>query len=118
MARNRVIYQSEALFCGDIDDIDNLTSANQLLRVQDISHGVELNRTDVNEFGQLDAIERKIVEPPVVNLDFSYYLHGGHNENLLGFTGSPERSTADATTLKPALSGFMKGDQGKNYYNA
>lgn len=116
MARNRVIYQSEALFCGDMGDHASLGTGNQLLRVQDISHGVELNRTDVNEFGQLDAIERKIVDPPTVNLDFSYYIHGGHNEKLLGFTGCDDRSSTDASDLKPALAEFMKGDTGKNYY--
>ena len=116
MARNRVIYQSEALFCGEMGEHTTLDSGNQLLRVQDISHGVELNRTDVNEFGQLDAIERKIVEPPTVNLDFSYYIHGGHNENLLGFTSCDDRASTDAANLKPALTNFMKGDTGKNYY--
>ena len=116
MARNRVIYQSEALFCGEMGEHTSLDSGNQLLRVQDISHGVELNRTDVNEFGQLDAIERKIVEPPTVNLDFSYYIHGGHNENLLGFTSCEDRASTDAANLKPALTKFMKGDTGKNYY--
>lgn len=116
MARNRVIYQSEALFCGDMGSHDSLTSGNQLLRVQDISHGVELNRTDVNEFGQLDAIERKIVDPPTVNLDFSYYIHGGHNESLLGFIGCDNRTSTTASDLKPALANFLKGDTGKNYY--
>ena len=60
MARNRVIYQSEALFCGKLDEHTDgdLTADKQLLRVQDISHGVELNRTDVNEFGKLAAIDR------------------------------------------------------------
>jgi hypothetical protein len=116
MARNRVIYQSEALFCGDIGTHKDLGSGNQLLRVQDISHGVELNRTDINEFGQLDAIERKLVDPPTVNLDFSYYIHGGHNESLLGFRSCVNRTSQTASELYPSLSNFMKNDTGKNYY--
>jgi len=120
MARNRVIYQSEALFATEKDQHHNLSSANQLLRVQDISHGVEINRTDINEFGQLTAIERKVIEPPTVNLDFSYYAHGGHNEKNLGFQFTTDRSTDDATgheQLKQALSGFMTAaSDDKNYY--
>lgn len=117
MARNRVIYQSEALFVKEKDKHHQLSSADQLLRVQDISHGVEINRTDINEFGQLTAIERKVVEPPTVNLDFSYYAHGGHNEKNLGFQFTTDRTTGDASGLKQALSGFMTAaSDDKNYY--
>jgi hypothetical protein len=117
MARNRVIYQSEALFVKDKSEHHQLTSADQLLRVQDISHGVEINRTDINEFGQLTAIERKVVEPPVVNLDFSYYAHGGHNEKNIGFQFTTDRNVNSAAGLKQALSGFMTAaSDDKNYY--
>jgi hypothetical protein len=117
MARNRVIYQSEALFVKEKDQHHRLSADDQLLRVQDISHGVEINRTDINEFGQLTAIERKVVEPPTVNLDFSYYAHGGHNEKNLGFQFTTDRSVTDASQLKQALSGFMTAaSDDKNYY--
>jgi hypothetical protein len=117
MARNRVIYQSEALFVKEKDQHHQLSSADQLLRVQDISHGVEINRTDINEFGQLTAIERKVVEPPVVNLDFSYYAHGGHNEKNVGFQFTTDRAVDSADGLKQALSGFMTAaSDDKNYY--
>lgn len=117
MARNRVIYQSEALFVKDKDLHHELSANDQLLRVQDISHGVEINRTDINEFGQLTAIERKVVEPPTVNLDFSYYAHGGHNEKNLGFQFTTSRDVNDASELKQALSGFMTAaSDDKNYY--
>jgi hypothetical protein len=117
MARNRVIYQSEALFVKEKDQHHRLSADDQLLRVQDISHGVEINRTDINEFGQLTAIERKVVEPPTVNLDFSYYAHGGHNEKNLGFKFTTDRDTESAEELKQALSGFMTAaSDDKNYY--
>lgn len=117
MSRNRVIYQSEALFVKEKDKHHQLSANDQLLRVQDISHGVEINRTDINEFGQLTAIERKVVEPPTVNLDFSYYAHGGHNEKNLGFQFTTDRNTGDAAQLKQALSGFMTSESDdKNYY--
>jgi hypothetical protein len=128
MARNRVIYQSEALWCAKLNEHTNgdLTADKQLLRVQDISHGVELNRTDVNEFGKLAAIDRQIIEPPTVSLDFSYYLHGGRNETLLGFdfngtdkTGTDTSNLANnATTgMNQAIGGFMtSSDSGRNFY--
>lgn len=116
MGRNRTIYQSEALFVKEMGDHENVGTSDQLLRVQDISHGVELARTDVNEFGQLSAIERQIIEPPTVNLDFSYYVHGGRNEKLLGFTETTDRSAGDKNNLKQAAGNFLKNDSGKNYY--
>ena len=118
MGRNRVIYQSEALFCATgIDDAAHqaVTKADQLLRVQDISHGVELNRTDINEFGQLTAIDRQIIEPPTVNLDFSYYLHGGRNERLLKFEECTNRN-AGTGGLENAMQNFLSGDVGQNFY--
>jgi hypothetical protein len=113
--RNRVIYQSEALFTKKIDQQASIGQADQLLRVQDISHGVELNRVDVNEFGQLAAIERKIIEPPTVSLDFSYYIHGGRNEKLLGLNNSTSRED-NTTGLVQALSGWLIKDPGQNYF--
>ena len=116
MGRNRVIYQSEALFVKDMDHHASLARGDQLLRVQDISHGVELARTDVNEFGQLAAIERKIIEAPTVSLEFSYYVHGGRNEGLIGFKPTDERSAGGAAALVQSAGGFLKNDSGKNYY--
>lgn len=116
MGRNRVIYQSEALFVKDMAEHGSLGASDQLLRVQDITHGVELNRTDINEFGQLAAIDRKVIEPPTVNLEFSYYLHGGRNEELLGFEHTTDRATAGTGPLENALQNFLTSDSGKNYY--
>ncbi len=110
MGRNRVIYQSEALFTKDMGSHAALDENDQLLRVQDISHGVELAKTDVNEFGQLAAIERSIIEPPTVSLEFSYYVHGGRNEELLNFAASSR------SALTQGLGNFLANDTGKNYY--
>ena len=120
MGRNRVIYQSEALFVKEMGLHANVGTSDQLLRVQDISHGVELARTDVNEFGQLAAIKREVIEPPTVSLDFSYYVHGGRNEKLIGFTETTDRSqgavASSLSNLKQATGNFLKNDSGKNYY--
>ena len=79
MARKRVIYQSEALFSGPTG-ATTPGSIAQIHRVQDISHSVEVARTDVNEFGKLAALSREIIEVPTVSLDFSYLAIDGTNE--------------------------------------
>ena len=62
MPRNRIIYQSEALFVSrtgaTADD-----EISQLHRVQSINYSFDISRTDVNQFGNLAAIDRIITEP-------------------------------------------------------
>ena len=115
MARKRVIYQSEALYSaatgatgpGDIQ---------QIHRVQDISHSVEVARTDVNEFGKLAALSREVIEVPTVSCDFSYYVIDGQNEaSGLGLTVEGHNILASTN----CLSGIMAEDSPdaeKNYY--
>lgn len=83
MARNRVIYQSEALFVGPVAGGEN-DEHHQITRVQDISHDMTLNRTDIFEFGRLAALDRVVLDTPTVTLDFSYLLTNGHNEDAMG----------------------------------
>jgi hypothetical protein len=113
MARNRVIYQSQALFIapsatgaqisgvaadgtGPITEepfgpvsSGSLSSGISLLkkmdRIQSCNFNFTINRQDVNEFGKLARIDSIINEPPTVGLDFSYYVTDGYNERLLGF---------------------------------
>jgi len=112
MARKRIIYQSEALYAGKTGD----ASPQQLHRVQDVSHSVEVTRTDVNEFGKLAALSREVIESPTVSLDFSYFVVDGFNEaSGLGLTVQGHNSSV-ATS---ALSGIMKensDDAERNYY--
>jgi len=112
MARNRVIYQSQALFIapsatgaqvsgvgsagtGPKSDpygpisTGELGSGISLLkkmdRIQSCNFNFTLNRQDVNEFGKLARIDTLVTEPPTVGLDFSYYVTDGYNERLMGF---------------------------------
>ena len=62
---------------------DNLIQ--QLHRVQSANYSFTVNRTDVNVFGQLARIDAIALEPPTVNLDFTYYPTDGFNERNLGF---------------------------------
>ena len=99
MARNRVIYQSEALYVADGTLVPTATHTaagkiNQLHRVQSANYGFTINRQDVNQFGQLARIDQISIEAPTVNLDFSYYLTTGNNETALGFTVGTASGTA------------------------
>ena len=84
MARNRVIYQSEAVSVGPSN-----TTATSLKRVQSCNYNFSLERTDVNQFGELASIERLIIQEPTVAVDLSYYFESSaSNEAALGFTSS------------------------------
>jgi hypothetical protein len=92
--RNRVIYQSEALYVGPTDDTGGndgcriahpASSINQLQRVQSANYSFTIDRQDVNQFGELAAIDRVILSAPTVALDFSYLVANMVNEESLGF---------------------------------
>jgi len=92
MPRKRVIYQSEALFVG----ATGAATPTQLMRVQDANYSFDITRQDVNQYGQLAAIDRVILEQPTVSLDFSYLASSGQNEQALGFfLGSTKGALAE-----------------------
>ena len=97
MPRNRIIYQSEALFAGPSpatgfhlttgagNDLSKTTAPNgflgtnksrikELQRIQTANYSFNITRQDVNQFGELAAIDRVILESPTVSLDASYIL--------------------------------------------
>ena len=115
MARKRIIYQSEALFAGATGAVA-AAAISQIHRVQNVSHNVEVTRTDVNEFGKLAALSREIIEVPTVSCEFSYFVVDGKNEaSGLGLTVDGINATAPTS----ALSGIMaqnSTEAEKNYY--
>jgi hypothetical protein len=54
-------------------------------RIQSINYNFNIARKDVNQFGNLAAIDRVIVDQPTVSLDFSYLQNSFNNEEELGF---------------------------------
>ena len=126
--RNRVIYQSEALFVshqytgGKIVDIVDGTHApagvdgpdlgsgmfHQIHRVQSANYNFAINRQDVNQFGNLARIDTAVIEAPTVGLDFSYLITDGSNEDKLGITCSAGEISA--------LSGILSNTSGRNYH--
>ena len=127
MAKNRIIYQSEALYAGPapatgfhlgqrslatiaatgVDSVGaglmGVSFVNQLQRIQTANYSFNITRQDVNQFGELAAIDRVILESPTVSLDFSYILGSLVNEHNLGFYVTPSGS-ADR---RSALSGIL-----------
>jgi hypothetical protein len=132
MARNRIIYQSEAVYAGPapatgyhygtytpgIGGNSNVPDQNrnlvqQLQRIQTANYSFTVDRTDVNQFGQLAAIDRVILTNPTVSLDFSYINSSLANENDLGFTIAS--GSSDSTVS--AISGFLnKTSDERNYF--
>jgi hypothetical protein len=127
MPRNRIIYQSEALYAGPSPATGfHLTSGanvawvgptgnslvNQLQRVQTANYSFTVDRTDINQFGQLAAIDRVILTNPTVSLDFSYVLANLANELDLGFTLNKSGDTNEVS----AISGFLNGTSDERNY--
>ena len=108
MSRNRVIYQSEALFVSkDVNSTGKKDHA-QLRRVQSANYSFNVSRTDVNQFGQLSRIDSLILEAPTVSADISYLLTDGFNEEALGFSNSDLNVGF--------ISGQIETDSGRNLY--
>lgn len=132
MPRNRIIYQSEAIYAGPapatglhygtftpgIGGNSNVANEStslvkQLQRIQTANYSFNVERTDVNQYGQLAAIDRVILNSPTVSLDFSYLLGNLSNDNILGLTIASGNS--DSTVS--AISGFLnKTSDERNYF--
>jgi hypothetical protein len=114
--RNRVIYSAAALYVGPTPATgQHFTSGNyginlikQVPRVQNFSTNFDISRQDVNQLGQLAALDRISLEPPTVNADFSWLLVDGKAESVFGFAASGQSSL---------ISGFLdKTTDEKNVY--
>jgi hypothetical protein len=122
-SRNRVIYQSEGLFVSDNASSTGVTSHEQLNRVQSANYSFTINRQDINQFGDLARIDSLVLDPPTVNLDFSYYLADGFNERAMGFfvesSGNNRGTTqSSANTQGNFASGHLTANSGINFYIA
>ena len=112
MARNRVIYQSEALYVSEDIDSTATIKHEQLERVQSANYSFTINRQDINQYGQLARIDSIVLDPPTASLDFSYYLTDGFNERSLGFYVQNPTNTGEIQFA----SGHMVNNSGKNFF--
>jgi len=112
MAKNRVIYQSEALYVSKDATSTAAGDHKQLNRVQSANYSFNISRQDVNQFGQLSKVGSMVLEAPTVSMDTSYLVTDGFNERALGFY------VANTTnkTEKSFISGFLADGDGKNFY--
>jgi len=137
--RNRVIYQSEALFVshqytgfsfvdiaegthtngspswhkeGHGGDGSEITSGmfHQIHRLQSANYNFAISRQDVNQYGNLARIDTAVLEAPTVSLDFTYLITDGTNEDKLGITTHAEQAQTGA------LSGVLANISGRNYH--
>ena len=111
MAKNRVIYQSEALYVSKDASSQGTGDHAQLNRVQSANYSFNISRQDVNQFGQLAKVGSMVLEAPTVSMDTSYLVTDGFNERALGFYVS---NTTD-NTEKSFISGFLADGDGKNF---
>ena len=121
MARNRTIYNVMALYVssgtatGTTTGLVGADIPRQLSRVQNFDEDFTRNLTDVNQFGNLAAIDRIEVENPDVTASFSYYLTNGQNERDLGL--NVHKSGTNEVDLRSCISGLLsKATDEKNYY--
>jgi hypothetical protein len=112
MSRNRVIYQSEALYVSKNAGSTQSGDHAQLERVQSANYNFSITRQDINQYGQLARIDAIVLEQPTVALDFTYYLTDGYNERALNFY--VQTGTAGAANFS---SGHMvASNTGQNFY--
>jgi hypothetical protein len=138
MARNRVIYQSQALFIaptstgaqvakdgstvgayGPTTNAELLAGSGllkKLDRVQSCNFNFTINRQDINEFGKLARLDSIVMESPTVGLDFSYYVTDGLNERLLGFNITGGANDTSTVLNAQSVSGLLADLEGNNYY--
>lgn len=109
MAKNRVIYQSDALFVSSGVNSTGSDEHAQLRRVQSANYSFNVTRQDINQFGQLARLEAIILESPTVSFDMSYYLGDGYNEQALNFKN-------DTALSAGFISGQISSSSGNNFY--
>lgn len=119
-SRNRTIYQSHGVFVGPtpstgyhlaIAGTGGATLITGLTRIQSANWNFNIPRTDVNQFGELGAIDRIILQTPSVSLNLNYLVNSLNNEKILGFTIS------SGTVGASAISGMLtKVSDDKNYF--
>ena len=106
---NRIIYQSQAVS----------VNGTTLDGVQSCNYGIDIGREDVNQFGQLGAVDKVILAAPTCTMEIGYYaggFGGDSNEatNLNGLLQSGIFGSASGMDVEAALT----TDEGKDYTDA
>jgi len=120
MARNRVIYQSEALYVSEDAGSTGVTKHHQLESIQSANYNFSVTRQDINCFGKAARTDSILMDAPTVGLDFSYYLTDGGNEKALGFniSGSNQFASGHMVQSSGANLFILTVDEGKDALGA
>ena len=108
--RNRIIYNVLGIYVGQVDPVTgnhiatgtNIANIKQLSRVQNFDEDFSRNLTNVNQYGQLAAIDRLDLQAPTVKANYSYLITDGSNEDFIGFDVN-----TGAGTLISCVSGIL-----------
>lgn len=80
MSRNRIIYQSQAVaLTGDATSNTAIT----INGVQSVTYGIEVSREEINQFGQLGAVDRIVLEAPTATQEVQFHFPNGINHETL-----------------------------------
>lgn len=83
--RNTTKAASLAILAGPSPATGTHSSLTQIHRIQSADYGWEITKEPINQYGQMAPLSREAIDPPTVNLNFSYYITGIDNESALGF---------------------------------
>ena len=116
--RNRVIYQSQALFAAPTGTTAINSAEHNLRRVQSCNYNFSIARQDINQYGELAAIDRLILQEPTVAVDMSYYFEPtGFNESHLGFrTNAVTGTSTESDHMLDYIISSGTGYDQKNVY--
>ena len=116
ISRNRVIYQSQAVFSAPTGVTGITAASHSIRRVQSCNYNFSVARQDINQFGELAAIDRLILQEPTVSVDMSYYFEPtGFNERHLGLRTNAVTGTS--TTSDHMLDAIISSGANFNQKN-
>ena len=118
ISRNRVIYQSQAVFSAPTGATTITAASHSIRRVQSCNYNFSVARQDINQYGELAAIDRLILQEPTVSVDLSYYFEPtGFNERHLGLrTNAPTGTSTTSDHMLDAIISSGAGFDQKNIY--
>ena len=86
--RNRIIYNIQDVFfghsAGEAHEVAGYQILKRINRIQSFDYDIVANREEIVAIGRSQNISRPAIQPPEVNIDFSYILDGVNNENRMG----------------------------------
>ena len=104
MSKNRVLYNSQALYIGpspstgyhfinDAGQLNNTTNyqysnfnlIKKINRVTNFNYNITIPREEYKQLGKSKIAQNPILNQPTVEVDFEYYLNGITNEARMGW---------------------------------